>query len=77
MNDMEHSKQYEVAIWQRFQASMPDMPCLNNVQAFSPLEAVFLALVLCGITQITHVALVCERGTIERWRMGRDFWVRL
>jgi hypothetical protein len=74
---MEACENYEVAVWQRFQMTFPDIPCLKMVHAHSSFEAVLGAMEMCGMESITHGVVAHNQEVVERWRMGQGFWVRL
>ncbi len=67
---------YEVALWLRFQGD--EIPYSSErVEACSSFEAVLLFMQQCGVKRVAYAA-VCSLvdGCIDRWVVGRGFWMR-
>ncbi len=68
---------YDVALWPRFQGR--DIPYSSEaVEAGSPFEAILGLMDECCLERVAYAAARLLPGVvIERWMMGRGFWVAL
>jgi hypothetical protein len=68
---------YDVALWSRFQGR--DLPYSSEaVEAASSFEAIVMLMNVYRLERVAYAAARSLPGTrIERWMMGRGFWVAL
>ena len=59
---------YDVAVWPRWSTEV--LPCMEALEAASPLEAVIAVMCLYGLERVEHVAVKLPDNSFLRWEKG-------